>query len=227
MVDCFLVNVKGEADGLVLTDGTEIHFPPHLGRARARRRAAGHHGARPRGAAAWRGHDRRRLHCPGGGGTASSIAGPPDHDGEHARRHRKQAHTARTAMEAQGVVRQALHGPKGELRGLLLEDGRAGRFPPHVAASVAGVGHAGQADRAARRRLGQLRTAPSSRFGRSAPQLTICAVLETEKPQSEGKPDKKHKRRPHDAAAGEPHSIRSALDRNEPAPGALRHPASL
>ncbi len=36
-------------------------------------------------------------------------------------------------MEAQGVVRRLLHGPKGEIRGLLLEDGRSGRFPPHTA----------------------------------------------------------------------------------------------
>jgi hypothetical protein len=42
-------------------------------------------------------------------------------------------------MEAQGVVRQALHGPKGEVRGLLLEDGRAGRFPPHAAKAVAAL----------------------------------------------------------------------------------------
>jgi hypothetical protein len=30
-VDCFLLNPAGEADGLVLTDGTEVHFPPHMG----------------------------------------------------------------------------------------------------------------------------------------------------------------------------------------------------
>ena len=33
LVDCFLVNGEGEADGLVLTDGTEVHFPPHLSQA--------------------------------------------------------------------------------------------------------------------------------------------------------------------------------------------------
>jgi hypothetical protein len=29
-VDQFLVNTRGEADGFVLTDGNEVHVPPHL-----------------------------------------------------------------------------------------------------------------------------------------------------------------------------------------------------
>lgn len=33
VVDCFLQNADGEPDGLLLTDGTEVHFPPHMGEA--------------------------------------------------------------------------------------------------------------------------------------------------------------------------------------------------
>ena len=33
VVDCFLMNADGETDGFVLTDGTEIHIPPHMGAA--------------------------------------------------------------------------------------------------------------------------------------------------------------------------------------------------
>jgi hypothetical protein len=33
VVDCFLLNAGGETDGLVLTDGTVVHFPPHMGAA--------------------------------------------------------------------------------------------------------------------------------------------------------------------------------------------------
>ena len=33
VVDCFLMNADGETDGFVLTDGTEIHVPPHMGAA--------------------------------------------------------------------------------------------------------------------------------------------------------------------------------------------------
>jgi len=33
VVDCFLLNAGGETDGLVLTDGTVVHLPPHMGAA--------------------------------------------------------------------------------------------------------------------------------------------------------------------------------------------------
>lgn len=36
-------------------------------------------------------------------------------------------------MEAEGTVRRSLHGPKGDARGALLEDGRIIRVPPHEA----------------------------------------------------------------------------------------------
>ena len=28
--ECFLLNPHGDADGMILSDGTEVHFPPHL-----------------------------------------------------------------------------------------------------------------------------------------------------------------------------------------------------
>jgi hypothetical protein len=36
-------------------------------------------------------------------------------------------------MTAQGVVKRSIHGPKGETRGAVLEDGRIIRLPPHEA----------------------------------------------------------------------------------------------
>ena len=36
-------------------------------------------------------------------------------------------------MEASGAVLLSLYGPKGELRGALLDDGTALRMPPHAA----------------------------------------------------------------------------------------------
>ena len=36
-------------------------------------------------------------------------------------------------MSAQGVVKQPIHGPKGDVRGAVLEDGRIVRLPPHEA----------------------------------------------------------------------------------------------
>jgi hypothetical protein len=42
-------------------------------------------------------------------------------------------------MSAAGVVERPLHGPKGEVRGALLQDGTIVRFPPREAAAIAGL----------------------------------------------------------------------------------------
>jgi len=135
VVDRFLLNPEGEADGLVLTDGIEVHFPPHMGTdvvAAVRPGGAVRvRGVRPRGVAMV-----AAVSVAPEEGAAIENGGPPlDEDTRKARR--KQARGARTTMEARGVLRQVLHGPRGEVRGLLLEDGRSGRFPPHAAAAVA------------------------------------------------------------------------------------------
>jgi hypothetical protein len=38
-----------------------------------------------------------------------------------------------SSMSAEGIVKRAIHGPKGETRGAVLEDGRMIRLPPHEA----------------------------------------------------------------------------------------------
>jgi hypothetical protein len=63
--------------------------------------------------------------------------GPPNHHGREAAREASRA--LRTGMEAEGVLRQLLHGPKGEVRGVLLEDGRIGRLPPHAAEALSAL----------------------------------------------------------------------------------------
>jgi hypothetical protein len=47
--------------------------------------------------------------------------------------------TERRKMGAAGVVERSLHGPKGEVRGALLQDGTIVRFPPREAAAMAGL----------------------------------------------------------------------------------------
>ncbi len=137
MVGCFLLNGEGEADGLVLADGTEVHFPPHMGGdvlAAVWPGGTVHvRGVRPRGVAMV-----AAVSVAPEEGARIVDAGPPD-DAQGRKAARKAAHAKRTPMEARGVVRQVLHGPKGEVRGVLLEDGRAGRFPPHAAEAVAGM----------------------------------------------------------------------------------------
>ena len=73
-----------------------------------------------------------------GKGAFIADEGPPE-DNEGRRAARKQTRGARRTVEASGVLRQVLHGPRGEVRGLLLEAGRAGRFPPYVAEEMASI----------------------------------------------------------------------------------------
>ena len=142
VVDCFLLNGEGEADGLVLKDGTEVHFPPHMGKPVLAAVRPGTtvrvRGVRPRGIAMI-----AAVSVAPEEGDRIVDAGPPDDEAPR-KVERRQAHAARSPMEVQGVVRQALHGPKGEMRGLLLEDGRTGRFPPHAAEGVAALLVAGK-----------------------------------------------------------------------------------
>jgi hypothetical protein len=132
----FLVNANGEIDGFILADGTEVHVPPHMGEAVRRAVAPGAavrvRGVRPRGAAMI-----AAVAIEPADGARIVDDGPEEHDEDARDERRHAARDARVAMEVAGVVRRRLHGPKGELRGVLLEDGRAGRFPPHAGAALA------------------------------------------------------------------------------------------
>lgn len=134
VLDRILVNPDGEVDGFILADGTEIHIPPHMGRLSQATLTPGVEvrvrGVRPRGvpmiAAV-------TIETEAAGRIVD--AGPTEDDGAREEA-RHAAKAARTPMVLEGVVRRTLHGPKGEVRGVLLEDGRLGRFPPHAAVGL-------------------------------------------------------------------------------------------
>jgi hypothetical protein len=64
--------------------------------------------------------------------------GPPKDHKKGKRRVRHGATQARhPKIEAAGSVVRALHGPKGEIRGCLLDTGTIVRFPAHEAGSIA------------------------------------------------------------------------------------------
>jgi len=126
IVDQFLVNKHGEADGFLLTDGEEVHVPPHLSARLLRDVVPGSQvkvrGVRPRGV--------RMV-------AAVAIDTPNGRildDGPDARENDDAFEKAKHGpMTAQGIVKRSIHGPKGETRGALLEDGRIIRLPPHEA----------------------------------------------------------------------------------------------
>jgi hypothetical protein len=136
--ECFLVNPHGDADGMILGDGTEIHFPPHMSAELRTAIPAGEkpkvtvRGVRPRGsdliaAVAIETMDGRRI-------VDNGL--PKKHDdeekpGKHVVKPRHEP------MHAEGTIRRVLHGPSGEARGALLEDGTIIRIPPHEAERIA------------------------------------------------------------------------------------------
>jgi hypothetical protein len=131
-VDQFLVNKHGEADGFILADGEEVHVPPHLSPLLLRHVRVGSEvrvrGVRPRGtrmvAAVAIDTAKGRLLDEG------PDRRPDDSEFEGA---------TYAPMTIQGVVRQPIHGPKGETRGVVLEDGRIIRVPRHAAERFSGL----------------------------------------------------------------------------------------
>jgi len=132
-LDRFVLNPKADIDGLLLTDGTEIHTPPHLSTQLLAALAPGAklavHGVKARD-----------------GGVIVAVAidpakgkrivdkGPgPRHDKPEKPSHPPEKH-GKPAMHS-GTIQRLLHGPKGQAHGVLLDDGVVVRFPPHVAES--------------------------------------------------------------------------------------------
>jgi hypothetical protein len=122
--DHFLLNPHGRPDGLILQDGREVHFPPHMGpeieQAIAPKAKLSIRAVRPRGA------EVLAAVAIDINGKRIDDQGPPEpHD-------KKPPHPHREDAEAEGVIARFLHGPKGERRGLMLEDGLQVRFPKHL-----------------------------------------------------------------------------------------------
>jgi hypothetical protein len=127
----FTQNPKGELDGLILDRDRQVHFPPHLGARVAKAIAVGDkvhvRGVRPRGAAVIAAVSLGKSH-----GLEIVDNGP------NAGKHRGKPSSAKgTVLKVSGDVRMALHGPKGELWGALLEDGTVVRLEPEEAARKA------------------------------------------------------------------------------------------
>lgn len=127
-VELFLLNPHGESDGLVMEDGTEVHFPPHLSTKIHKVIKVGDL-VKVRGVRAREGDVLAAIALQGDGGKPVLDEGPPELK-------RPKPPVERKAVLLSGTVRRPLHGPKGEVRGALLEDGHIVRFPPHEAENL-------------------------------------------------------------------------------------------
>lgn len=134
VIERFLLTPHGDLNGFILRDGGEVHFPPHLSAAVRKVARLGSevvvYGLRPRGAAVL-------------AAVAIEISGetildegPPNEDGP------KKA--PRVPLDASGTIERPLHGPKGELRGALLDDGAIVRIGKHAGPQVISAFAAGR-----------------------------------------------------------------------------------
>jgi hypothetical protein len=134
----FLINAHGAADGMILSDGTEVHFPPHMSAALCAAIPAGEkqmvriRGVRPR-----RGDVLAAVAIETVDGKRIVDNGPPKVHEEKGKPGKGEAKPKREPMRAQGNIRRLLHGPKGEVRGALLDNGTIIRVPAGEAERIA------------------------------------------------------------------------------------------
>jgi len=146
----FTLTPRGDIDGLILTDGTEVKTPPHLSTALAFTVKPGDkvtvHGLK---AAALPLVQAASVTDEANGRTVVD-AGPPG-PGEKRRRPPPEfgasvpdADPVTRMSEVQGRIRMVLHGPRGDVNGALLEDGTILRLPPPEAYRLAALLQAGR-----------------------------------------------------------------------------------
>lgn len=126
----YTLTPRGDVDGLILTDGTEVKLPPRLSTALA-------FTVRPGDAVSVRGMRARALPMVDGAsirneatGATLVTLGPPEPAAEE------------TVMS--GRIAALLHGRRGEVNGALLDDGIILRLPPHEVARLGATLRAGQ-----------------------------------------------------------------------------------
>jgi hypothetical protein len=129
-VERFLVNADGNADGMILGNGVEVYFAPHLSSAVLTAIRVGDritvYGvlpmAEPMIAA---------VVIEAANGTRIEDNGLPTRKlPGSAAEHRIKAREC-SRLEVEALVRRTLHGPNGETRGVLLDDGTTVVLPLH------------------------------------------------------------------------------------------------
>ena len=137
-VQMFTLSPRGDIDGLLLVDGTEVKLPPHLTAEIAAAVKVGDAvtvrglkaASLPLIAASSVANDATNVvvvdNGPQGRGKKDRNAGGPKGG--------PRAAIEGTPTDLQGRVKVALHGRKGEVNGVLLEDGTILRLPPPEAA---------------------------------------------------------------------------------------------
>jgi hypothetical protein len=120
----YTLTPRADVDGLILADGTEVHFPPHLSTQLV-------YAVKPGDTVTVRGL--KALSIP----LVAAVSITNDRSGQTVTDNGpgfgpgpKGPREAGQPMTVQGRVQMALHGPRGDVNGALLEDGTILRLPP-------------------------------------------------------------------------------------------------
>ncbi len=119
----YTLSPRGEVDGLILADGTEVQVPPHLSSALV-------FSVKPGDAVSIRGLKARAIPMVSAVTITNDASGAVigDTSGGPA-----------SVMEASGKIKEILHTPRGDVGGALLEDGTVLRLPPPEATKQASL----------------------------------------------------------------------------------------
>lgn len=130
-VQQWLLNPNGEVDGLLLADGTQVAFPPHLS-------AMVQQTLKPGDAvqiSGWRAPGAPVVRSASLSANGRTVADQPPALGSPPPAPRDPG--ALIAMSASGRVSRLLYTGNGDVNGVLLDNGSIVRFPPHVGAEMA------------------------------------------------------------------------------------------
>jgi hypothetical protein len=142
-VRAFTMTPVGDLEGMILTDGTEIHFPPHL----STQLAAAVHPSEAVRVRGWRTNVPNFVVATaltGQSGRSVVDQGPPPPGMMPPPPPPGQPAPGAQQSTVHGRVLQVLHGPAGDVNGAFLDDGTIVKLPPPVAWQASSVLQPGQ-----------------------------------------------------------------------------------
>ena len=113
----YLLTPRGDVDGFFLADGTEVHVAPHLSTQLV-------YAVKPGDTVTIHGVKAKAAPLLLAASVSNDATGATVQGGPHGR------HGGLAQVEANGRVKAQLHTPRGEVDGVLLQDGTIVRLPP-------------------------------------------------------------------------------------------------
>ena len=137
-VSQYLLNPDGDVDGLLLADGMQVKFPPHMSGDLVRV-------VRPTEKVSVQGQRENERVVTGFTITNAANGQSVTESPPSALRPPGLQAASRRLMQADGKIRVVLYAPRGETEGAVLDNGTIVRMPPHIGAQFASLLQAGQA----------------------------------------------------------------------------------